>query len=86
MYIYIYIYIINIIHGNTQCNLLLLIIYMHLTCIYVCCCLDRVKIGLSSSKNICVICFIESPLKMIKNAFHFNLKALFVLKIVKFLL
>ena len=27
----------------------------------------------------------ESPLKMMKNAFNFNLKALFVLKIFKFL-
>ena len=27
----------------------------------------------------------ESPLKMMKNAFYFNLKALFVLKIFKFL-
>ena len=33
----------------------------------------------------CVICFIESPLKMMKNAFYFILKALFVLKIFKFL-
>ena len=32
-----------------------------------------------------VICFIESPLKMVKNAFYFILKALFVLKIFKFL-
>ena len=32
-----------------------------------------------------VICLIESPLKMMKNAFYFNLKALFVLKIFKFL-
>ena len=30
-------------------------------------------------------CFIESPLKMMKNAFYFILKALFVLKIFKFL-
>ena len=43
------------------------------------------KVGLSPSKKICVICFIESPLKMIKNAFYFILKALFVLKIFKFL-
>ena len=32
-----------------------------------------------------VIYFIESPLKMLKNAFYFTLKALFVLKIFKFL-
>ena len=43
------------------------------------------KVGLSPSKNFFVICFIESPLKMIKNAFYFILKALFVLKIFKFL-
>ena len=29
--------------------------------------------------------FIESPLKMMKNAFYFILKAIFVLKIFKFL-
>ena len=42
--------------------------------------------GLSPSKKICIICFTESPLKMMKNAFYFILKALFVLKIFKFLL
>ena len=31
------------------------------------------------------ICFNESPLKMMKNAFYFILKALFVLMIFKFL-
>ena len=31
------------------------------------------------------VCFNESPLKMMKNAFHFILKALFVLKIFEFL-
>ena len=31
--------------------------------------------------KICLICFNESPLKIIKNTFHFTLKALFVLKI-----
>ena len=43
----------------------------------------ELKVGLSPSKKICVICLIESPLKMIKNAFYFILKALFVLKIFK---
>ena len=43
------------------------------------------KVGLSPSKKNCVICFIESPLKKTKNAFYFILKALFVLKIFKFL-
>ena len=32
-----------------------------------------------------VICFIESYLKMMKNTFYFILKALFVIKIFKFL-
>ena len=36
-------------------------------------------------KKICFICLNESPLKMMKNAFYFILKALFVLKIFKFL-
>ena len=36
-------------------------------------------------KQNCVICFIESPLPMMKNAFYFILKTLFVLKIFKFL-
>ena len=43
------------------------------------------KVGLSPSKKIGFICLIESPLKMIKNAFYFILKAFFVLKIFKFL-
>ena len=37
------------------------------------------------AKTNCVICFIESALKMMENAFYFILKALFVLKIFKFL-
>ena len=43
------------------------------------------KVGLSPSKKNCVICVIERPLKMMKNAFYFILKALFVLKIFKFM-
>ena len=43
------------------------------------------KVGLSPSKKIVLICFIESPLKMMKNAFYFVLKVLFVLEILKFL-
>ena len=43
------------------------------------------KVGLSPSKKIYVICFIESPLRMMKNAFYLILKALVVLKIFKFL-
>ena len=45
----------------------------------------ELKVGLSRSKKI-GICFIESPLKVIKNTFYFILKACFVLKIFKFLL
>ena len=37
------------------------------------------------SKKKSYICFTESPLKIMKNAFHLILKALFVLKIFKFL-
>ena len=43
------------------------------------------EVGFPPSKIICVICLIKSRLKMMKNAFHFILKALFVLKIFKFL-
>ena len=43
------------------------------------------KNGLSSSKKIILNCFNESTLKMMKNAFNFILKALFVLEIFKFL-
>ena len=35
------------------------------------------KVGLSPFKNICVICFIESPSKMMKNTSYFILKAPF---------
>ena len=44
----------------------------------------NVKVGLSPSKK-GVVCFIESHLKVMKNAFYFILKALFFLKIFKFL-
>ena len=40
---------------------------------------------LSPSKKIVFICFNENPLKVMKSAFYFILKALFVLKIFKFL-
>ena len=36
-------------------------------------------------KKFLLICFNKSPLKIIKNAFYFIIKALFVLKIFKFL-
>ena len=43
------------------------------------------KVGLSPSKKIYSICFNENPLKMMKNAVYFTLKALFVFKIFKLL-
>ena len=43
------------------------------------------KVGLLPSKKNYLICFNESPLKMMKIAFHFILKTLFVLKTCKFL-
>ena len=43
------------------------------------------KVELSPSKKNCFICFNESSLKMMKNAFYFILKALFVFKIFIFL-
>ena len=46
---------------------------------------DSIKVGLSPSKKNCFIYFNESLLKVIKNAFYFILKALFVLKIFSFL-
>ena len=44
-----------------------------------------IKVGLSASKKNLFFCFIENLLKMMKNAFYFILKALFVLNIFKFL-
>ena len=43
------------------------------------------KVGLSPFNKKFVICLIESLSKMMKNAFYFISKALFVLKIFKFL-
>ena len=43
------------------------------------------KLGLSSSTTKCLVCYIESPLKIMKNDFYFILKALFVFKIFDFL-
>ena len=45
----------------------------------------EIKVGLSPSEKICAIRVIESPLKLMKNAFYFILKAFFVLKIYTFL-
>ena len=44
-----------------------------------------VKAGLSLSKKLFFICVNDSSSKMIKNAFYFIVKALFVLKIFRFL-
>ena len=43
------------------------------------------KVGISISKKTCINCFIEIPLKMMKNAFYFIIKDIFVRKIFKFL-
>ena len=43
------------------------------------------KFGLSPSKNTPFICFHQSTLKMMKNAFYFMLKDLFVFEIFTFL-
>ena len=42
---------------------------------------SSLKVGLSPSKKVFIICCNERPLKMMKNAFYFMLKALFVLAI-----
>ena len=47
--------------------------------------IETLKSGSHLPKKFCVICLIESPLKVMKNAFYFILKALFVFKIFKFL-
>ena len=46
-------------------------------------CVISFKVGLSPSKKFSFICFNDSPSKIMKNAFYFILKALFVLKIFK---
>ena len=43
------------------------------------------KLGSHLPKVFIIICFNDSPSKMIKNAFYFIFKTLFVLKIFKFL-
>ena len=43
------------------------------------------KAGPSPSKKTYFICFNKSPIKMIKNAFYFTVKAYFVLKIFNYL-
>ena len=46
---------------------------------------SSIKVGLPRSKKNLFICFNDSPTKMMKNAFYFILKALFVFKAFKFL-
>ena len=43
------------------------------------------KTGFSPFKKNCFVCFTGSPLKMVKNAFYFILKALFLLRVLNFL-
>ena len=45
----------------------------------------NIKDELSPSKEILLICFNESHLRMIKNPFYFVLKVIFILKLFKFL-
>ena len=45
----------------------------------------KISQTLKFQKKNCIICFIENPLKMMKNDFYFILKALLVLKIFKLL-
>ena len=47
--------------------------------------LNGFKVGLSPSKKNCFICFNKSPSKVMKKTFYFILKALLVLRILKFL-
>ena len=44
----------------------------------------ELKVGLSPSKKICFICFIENPLKLTKNDFYFILKALWFSRYLNF--
>ena len=46
--------------------------------------IKTLKIGLSPSENICVARFIESPLKIMKNAFYFMLKAFLFSRYLRF--
>ena len=46
---------------------------------------ERLKLDSLLPKKILFICFNESPLKIVKNAFYFILKTLFILKIFKVL-
>ena len=48
-------------------------------------CLSNLKVRLSPSKKVVFICLNKSPLKMMKIAFCFILKAVFILEILTFL-
>ena len=54
-------------------------------CAGMCTCNHTHEMNKTASKKNCFICFNDSLSKMMKNAFHFILKALFILKIFKFL-
>ena len=47
--------------------------------------LKNLKSDSNLPKEVCIFCFIERPLKMMKNVFYFILKALSILKMFKFL-
>ena len=47
--------------------------------------LKDIRVGLSPFKKHFFICFNDNPSKIMKNAFYFILKALFVLKIFKYM-
>ena len=49
------------------------------------CIFHYLKVGLSPLNKVVFICFNKSPLKRMKNAFYFTLKAFFLLSIFKFL-
>ena len=51
----------------------MLYVLLYIYYIFIC----TLYVGLSPSKKNCVICLIESPLKMMKNVFYFILKACF---------
>ena len=72
---------------NRLLNVILLLCVGRITrpAVFSCEIWDIFKVGLSPSKKIFIICFSDSPSKMMENAFYFILKALFVPKIFKFL-
>ena len=41
--------------------------------------IETLKVGLSPFKKVFFVCFNDSPSKIMKNAFYFIIKALFVL-------